>query len=444
MADNFTIGSVTYASKDIAGIQFQKCIFTNDAGVAMPGDAANGLDVDVTRLPALPAGTNNIGDVDVVSLPALPAGGNVIGGVTQSGTWNVGTVTTVTTVAAVTAITNALPVGANTIGNVNAIQSGTWNVGDGGGSLTVDGSVSVSGLVPGTTATSLGKAEDAPAADGDTGVMLLAVRKDVAATTVGTNGDYHPLEVDANGRLWCSTLIDSALPTGGNVIGGVTQSGTWNVGTVTTVTTVAAVTAITNALPAGTNAIGKLAANSGVDIGDVDVTSITPPTLTLGTQGATGFSVQELKDAGRTHVHYYAVAAAAGTTTTETAITLTKASGTGATSSAASFVITNGKRFRITSITFATRGHATATIQSTTFSLRINTAGAVTTSSTPIVLSARCATPAVASEWDRFIVPIPDGFEIVGNGTIQFGVTAAATYTTNAPTWDVLITGFEY
>lgn len=42
--------------------------------------------------------------------------------------------------------------------------------------------------------------------------------------------------------------------------------------------TVAAVTAITNALPAGTNAIGKLAANSGVDIGDVDVTSVIPGT----------------------------------------------------------------------------------------------------------------------------------------------------------------------
>lgn len=51
-----------------------------------------------------------------------------------------------------------------------------------------------------------------------------------------------------------------------------TQSGTWNIGTVT------AVTAISNALPAGTNAIGKLAANSGVDIGDVDVTSIIPGT----------------------------------------------------------------------------------------------------------------------------------------------------------------------
>lgn len=38
---------------------------------------------------------------------------------------------------------------------------------------------------------------------------------------------------------------------------------------------------VVGALPAGTNAIGKLAANSGVDIGDVDVTSI--PALVAGT-----------------------------------------------------------------------------------------------------------------------------------------------------------------
>lgn len=37
------------------------------------------------------------------------------------------------------------------------------------------------------------------------------------------------------------------------------------------------------ALPAGTNAIGKLAANSGVDIGDVDVTSLPNVTLAAGT-----------------------------------------------------------------------------------------------------------------------------------------------------------------
>lgn len=39
----------------------------------------------------------------------------------------------------------------------------------------------------------------------------------------------------------------------------VSQSGTWNVGTVTTVATVSAVTAITDALPAGTNLLGSIA-----------------------------------------------------------------------------------------------------------------------------------------------------------------------------------------
>lgn len=52
--------------------------------------------------------------------------------------------------------------------------------------------------------------------------------------------------------------------------------------TLATVTTVGAVTAITNALPAGTNAIGKLSANSGVDIGDVDVTSVSGTVTTKG------------------------------------------------------------------------------------------------------------------------------------------------------------------
>lgn len=42
------------------------------------------------------------------------------------------------------------------------------------------------------------------------------------------------------------------------------------------------------ALPAGTNAIGKLAANSGVDIGDVDVTSISAGTNLIGDVGISG------------------------------------------------------------------------------------------------------------------------------------------------------------
>lgn len=83
-------------------------------------------------------------------------------------------------------------------------------------------------------------AEDAAHSSAHTGIQILAVRQDTPGNLSGTDGDYEPLQVSA-GRLWCSATIDAALP-------------------------------------AGTNAIGKLAANSGVDIGDVDVTSVVPGT----------------------------------------------------------------------------------------------------------------------------------------------------------------------
>ncbi len=94
-----------------------------------------------------------------------------------------------------------VPVDASGVAVPVTDNGASLTVDDGGGSLTVDGTVGVSGVIPGTTATSLGKAEDQASADGDVGVMALAIRKDVAATTVGSDGDYAPLEVDANGRL---------------------------------------------------------------------------------------------------------------------------------------------------------------------------------------------------------------------------------------------------
>lgn len=151
-------------------------------------------------------------------------------------------------------------------------------------------------------------------------------------------------------------------------------------------------------------------------------------------------------DTDRTVIGLWANGAAAGATGVETAITLTRSgSAGGATTSASSFTPTSGKRFRITSISFATRGNATATAQVTVFSLRVNTAGAVTTTSN-VMFSARSATPSTASGWDRTAVyTFTDaGPEIPGDGVLQFGVTANSTFTTNAPTWDVQITGYEY
>lgn len=84
-----------------------------------------------------------------------------------------------------------LPAGTNAIGKLSA-NSGV-DIGD----------VDVTSVTPGTTASSLGKAEDAAHASGDVGVMMLCVRAATATDrSVGaTDGDYEPCAVDASGRI---------------------------------------------------------------------------------------------------------------------------------------------------------------------------------------------------------------------------------------------------
>jgi hypothetical protein len=81
--------------------------------------------------------------------------------------------------------------------------------------------------------------EDSPETGNGNLSMAGSVRRDTAASSAGTTGDNATLNTDANGKLWVNGEI-------------------------------------TVALPAGTNAIGKLAANSGVIIGDVNVVSSIP------------------------------------------------------------------------------------------------------------------------------------------------------------------------
>lgn len=77
-------------------------------------------------------------------------------------------------------------------------------------------------ISPGTLASSLGKAEDAPHTTGDVGVQALAVRQDTLAALAG-NGDYIPLTTDSLGRLNVrALLVENAFPlsssTGGQPI----------------------------------------------------------------------------------------------------------------------------------------------------------------------------------------------------------------------------------
>lgn len=102
-------------------------------------------------------------------------------------------------------------------------------------------------------------ATDAVAPDPATGTALVAERDNALGGITPAEGDWSRLFVDANGALW----------THDNVVGAAIS------GTEMQVDVVAA-------LPAGTNAIGKLAANSGVDIGDVDVLTVGGQTPTYG------------------------------------------------------------------------------------------------------------------------------------------------------------------
>jgi hypothetical protein len=79
MADGVAItpgSGVTIATDDAGAagqVQILKLAISADgSAVFIPADAANGLDVDVTRLPALPAGTNVIGNI---GLDARTTGG---------------------------------------------------------------------------------------------------------------------------------------------------------------------------------------------------------------------------------------------------------------------------------------------------------------------------------------------------------------------------------
>lgn len=81
-------------------------------------------------------------------------------------------------------------------------EGGTGRIaGDATNGLDVD----VTRVIPGTSATHLGKAEDAAHTSGDTGVMLLGVRNDSLEALAGTDGDYTPAQFDSAGALYVNT-----------------------------------------------------------------------------------------------------------------------------------------------------------------------------------------------------------------------------------------------
>lgn len=172
---------------------------------------------------------------------------------------------------------------------------------------------------------------------------------------------------------------------------------------------------------------------------------VTPPTLTKATQGATGFSTQDLKDAGRSSIML--TGSIASTAVAETLITLTKSAGLAATTTCSSCGITTGKRFRIQAVVLSARNSTGVVTSNITVNLRAAVAGA-TTAASPLQLHYVVNLPASAATTVFPVTLIPDGFEIDANGaTNTYGVTIThpqwVTGTTVA-TFDLSIIGYEY
>lgn len=133
-------------------------------------------------------------------------------------------------------------------GTVAVTQSGTWDevgINDSGNSITVDGTVAVTGVA---TETTLGS--------------LLTSSQLIDDTVFTDDTSTH-----ATGTTKGLGIMAAAAPTD-------TAVNANDIGMVGMTANRALYTSVQDALPAGTNAIGKLAANTGVDIGDVDITSI--------------------------------------------------------------------------------------------------------------------------------------------------------------------------
>lgn len=236
-----------------------------------PGTGETGAadDIDGVKYPRVKVviGANNTNDGDISSANPMPVTG---------------------TITAVTAISNALPVGNNNIGDVDvaSIAAGTNLIGkvsidqataNANEVVTKTGSVTNATLSAETTkvigtvnvaanqtiaVTNAGTFPTQSTLAAETtkviGTVNVAAAQTIAVTNAGTFATQATLQAGsaAIGKLAANDGVDI-----GNVDVASIAAGDNNIGNVD----------IASALPAGTNAIGKLAANDGVDIGDVGI-----------------------------------------------------------------------------------------------------------------------------------------------------------------------------
>jgi hypothetical protein len=172
--------------------------------------------------------------------------------------------------------------------------------------------------------------------------------------------------------------------------------------------------------------------------------TVVPTGITKGTQNSVGFTVQNLKDAGRVVTNYF-MALPIITTATDTLQALTgykNSVAVAATTTPA--VVTAGKIYRISTITLTYVG--VATLGSAKFTLRANTGGLVALGSPAVSSWVIGAGAAVAGSSGVVSIPIPDGIIFSAGTGIGVSVVGLSTTQTQAAVGyaQISICGFEY
>lgn len=232
-------------------------------GDPLPVEMRPGADMLVQAVNVVMTATNNVAVIELsgrASSLAVELTGTFTGTVTfeilmaDQGVWTAHNVTVPSTGASVTTATAvgrwwAVVTGAKAF-RVRSSTSGTGSVGVSmltsaasspvtilGVGTSAIGSVTVSAttaLTPGTAAANLGKAEDAVAASGDTGVMMLGVLRATgpgALNNASATGDYTEIPVSSQNGQWVApapvqlritstpTISSGAIYASGDVVG---------------------------------------------------------------------------------------------------------------------------------------------------------------------------------------------------------------------------------
>lgn len=172
--------------------------------------------------------------------------------------------------------------------------------------------------------------------------------------------------------------------------------------------------------------------------------TVTLQAITKGTQGATGVTTQDLKDAGRSArtltLDSFAIAA-----TGETIMTMSYSTDNGTLTTGTSYQVTAAKRLRIQQITLGLHT-VTGNTAAASILIRVRALAAGTAIvSSPMQAMFSLPGAATANLASSITIPFPDGWEFVAATGIAITATCAGFVTTTAaPKLDIAVTAYEY